>query len=449
MAVLLYELMTGARPYRLKAGASVGMLERAITTVEVSKPSTQIESQMCEARAVSAEKLARLLRGDLDVIVLKALAKEPKERYRSASAMAEDLRRHRHGKTIQARPPTLSYRIRKFVHRRRTSVVVAALVAAAILATVGYEIHRFATDEERKIAALPAAKPLGDKSIAVMPFIDLSEKKDQEYFSDGLSEELIDLLTQVKDLQVIARTSSFYFKGKSVTVPQISRALGTANILEGSVRRAGNNLRVTAQLIRADSGAQLWSQTFNRNVTDVFKLQDEISGAVVVALKINLLPGQPQKDHDRSDNPAAYGKFLLGRHFGNRLNIEGYRSAIAALREAIALDPAYAAAYAALSIDETNTAEFLNDSAGFDRALAAADKALALDPQLARGYRARATVRIDQLDFSGAKGDAEMALSLAPDDNLFTEHASHDLGYIRRVAGSGKGCEERNRTRSS
>jgi serine/threonine protein kinase/tetratricopeptide (TPR) repeat protein len=421
LGALLYELLTGARPYHLKAGASVATLEQAIATVDLKKPSTQLQQEAGTARAVTLVKLARLLQGDLDVIALKALANDPEERYSTASSMAEDLRRHLRSEAIRAQPPRLSYRVQKFVRRHRTGVTVAAMVAAIIVTTVGYEIHRIAMDQAREIAALPAAKLLGDKSIAVLPFVDLSEKKDQEYFSDGLSEELIDLLTQVNELKVVARTSSFFFKGKPVTVVQIAKILGVAQILEGSVRKAGNTVRVTAQLIRADSGAHLWSQTFDRDVGDIFKVQDDIAAAVVAALKLKLLPGQVE-NLDRSDNREAYNQFLFGKQFANRGDLEGFRHAIAALRKATEFDPGYAAAYAALSLNESRAAMALNKSEGFERALVAAEKAIALAPRFSQGYDARSMVRLMRLDFGGALTDVEKALSLAPGDAAVQRH---------------------------
>ena len=141
-----------------------------------------------------------------------------------------------------------------------------------------------------------------DKSIAVLPFVDMSEKKDQEYFSDGLSEELIDMLTKVPELRVSARTSSFYFKGKQATIADIAKALGVAHVLEGSVRKSGNTLRITAQLIRVDNGFHVWSETYDRKLDDIFKIQDEIAGAVVTALRVHLLPTQKASGTGRASH---------------------------------------------------------------------------------------------------------------------------------------------------
>ena len=155
-------------------------------------------------------------------------------------------------------------------------------------------VEAAAADEQTPSSTVQAGTPppaaIPEKSVAVLPFIDMSEKKDQEYFSDGLSEELIDLLAQVQDLRVPARTSSFAFKGKADDVPSIAQKLRVAHVLEGSVRKAGNTLRVTVQLIRADNGYHLWSKTYDRDIKDIFKVQDEIAAAVVEVLKAKLAP---------------------------------------------------------------------------------------------------------------------------------------------------------------
>lgn len=229
------------------------------------------------------------------------------------------------------------------------AVAVAVLGAAAYLLIEKPWVSKPAVSSQTFAAsASSAAFSPPPHSIAVLPFVDMSEKKDQEYFSDGLSEELIDMLTKIPDLRVPARTSSFYFKGKSETIATIARALGVANLLEGSVRKAGNQLRVTAQLIRADNGYHLWSETYDRELKDVFKVQDEIAGAVVSALKLKLAPEQQAEHAHSTTNTEAYMQYLLGRQLYFRANdAEGLGQAISAYQKAIALDPKYAAAYAA------------------------------------------------------------------------------------------------------
>jgi len=273
-----------------------------------------------------------------------------------------------------------------------------------------------------------------EKSIAVLPFLDMSEKKDQEYFSDGLSEELIDALTRVPDLRVPARTSSFYFKGKSEKISTIAHELGVAHVLEGSVRKSGQTVRVTAQLIRADTGYNLWSATYNPDVKDIFKAEDDISAAVVEVLKAKLVP-TPQAASHRTSNAEAYTEYLLGRQFWNRRNVEGFRRAVEAYRKATALDPNYAAAYAGLSYAETYFADSTGNAAGYARAAAAADKAVSLAPDLGAAYAARGYERfIHDWDWAGAQADFAKALALDPADSDVHRFYGNVLACLGRLS---------------
>jgi serine/threonine protein kinase/TolB-like protein len=415
LGVVLFELLTGDRPYRLNAGASRAILEHAIAAAEVRKPSTQIVQEAWGARGVTHEQLTRQLRGDIDRIVLKSLEKEPQNRYASAAAMADDVQRYLDGKPIAAQPPRLGYRLGKFLRRNRMVVSVGAGAAVLVLAMAAYEIERRVDQARDDSKSVFITRPIYEKSIAVLPFVDMSEKKDQGYFSDGLSEELITLLAQIQDLQVIARTSSFHFRNRDVSLKEIARTLGVAHVLEGSVRRAGNTVRVTAQLIRTDDGVHLWSQSYDRDLKDIFQVQDDIAAAVVSSLKLKLLA--MGSDPDRSDSPDAYNQFLLARQFGRRGNLEDSERAVAAYRQAIALDPNYAAAYAGLSFSETAIANSTQDAARFALAHDAAEKALQLAPQFVDAYRARALFRLETLDFAGARADSETALTLAPGES--------------------------------
>ena len=415
LGVVLFELLTGDRPYRLNAGASRAILEHAIAAAEVRKPSTQIVQEAWGARGVTHEQLTRQLRGDVDHIVLKSLEKEPSARYASAAAMADDVQRYLDGKPIAAQAPRLSYRLGKFLRRNRTVVSVVAGAGVLVLAMAAYEIDRRIDQALADGKSVYVTRPINEKSIAVLPFVDMSEKKDQGYFSDGLSEELITLLAQIQDLQVIARTSSFHFRNQDVSLKEIAKTLGVAHVLEGSVRRAGGAVRVTAQLIRTADGVHLWSQSYDRDVKDIFQVQDDIAAAVVGSLKLKLLP--TSEDPHRSDNPEAYNQFLLARQFGRRGNLEDIEHAVAAYRQAIALDANYAAAYAGLSFMETAMANSTQDAARYALARDAAEKALQLAPQFVDAYRARALFRLETLDFAGARADSETALSLAPGES--------------------------------
>ena len=188
----------------------------------------------------------------------------------------------------------------------------------------------------------PAASVIPEHSIAVLPFEDVSARKDQEYFSDGLAEELLNLLSKVPGMQVAARTSAFSFKGHAVDVRTIGRQLGVAHVLEGSVRRVGNHLRVTAQLERADNGYQIWSETYDRELGDVFRIQDEIANAVVKALKVSLL-GSAAPQSLGTQNSDAYLVFLQGRAKMATQKLADFKLAATDFARALKLDPNYGA----------------------------------------------------------------------------------------------------------
>ena len=260
-----------------------------------------------------------------------------------------------------------------------------------------------------------------DKSIAVLPFVDMSQGKDQEYFSDGLTEELLNLLARVPELRVIGRTSSFQFKGRNEDLRVIAAKLGVATLLEGSVRKSHNQVRITAQLISAANGSHLWSDTYNRDLDDIFAVQDEIAAAVVAALKLQLLPHHKASVAGyRPGNPAAHTQYLLGRQFFNRTNTDDFRRAVAAYQRAIDLDPKYAAAYAGLAVSENELSHDPGNTleevlAGQQRALAAADRAIAIDPGLSEAYAARGFLRFTiNWDWAGAEADLSRAFALDP-----------------------------------
>jgi len=203
------------------------------------------------------------------------------------------------------------------------------------------------SDEARR-AKLDAVPPASDiravPSIAVLPLVNLSRDPDQEYFADGLAEELLNLLAKVPGLHVAGRTSSFSFKGKSEDLRAIGQKLNVKTVLEGSVQRAGDRLRITTQLINTADGYHVWSETYDRRLTDVFAVQDEIARSVVAALKVQLLPEKTAALERPATNPDAYAQVLLGRHLIVRGSLQGYQLALAAFRKAVELDPKYAPA---------------------------------------------------------------------------------------------------------
>jgi TolB-like protein/Tfp pilus assembly protein PilF len=262
----------------------------------------------------------------------------------------------------------------------------------------------------------PTQSTIPEKSIAVLPFVDMSEKKDQEYFSDGLSEELIDHLAHSPDLKVIARTSSFQFKGKNEDVRTIAGKLGVANLLEGSVRTSGHAVRITAQLIRASDGTHLWSQSYDRQLSDIFKVQDEIAGTVVEALKATLTGGTADSA-GRERNIEAYNLLLKGNFFYERSHPGDYGQAIEQYKHALDLDPNYSLAWAKLArvyIVQANTPE-LSVSDAESKARDALQRALSIDPNLAVAHRWLGRIYLNfRWDWTAAKREFERAIVLDP-----------------------------------
>ena len=257
-------------------------------------------------------------------------------------------------------------------HVRWAEVAIGLLVLAAIIGGVFYFARGPAT----------SASAVADNSIAVLPFVDMSQAGDQGYFSDGISEELLNLLTKIPQLKVAARSSSFSFKGKGVEIPDIARQLHVANVLEGSVRRSGEQLRITAQLVRAAEGYHLWSETYDRKMDDIFKIQDEIAGVVVKELKVKLLGAAPKV---RTTDPKAYALYLQARELGRQFNPEAFAKSDALLQQVLKIDPRYAPALFALGANFANKANngMVSQQEGYARAREAAEKALAIDPDYA------------------------------------------------------------------
>lgn len=263
------------------------------------------------------------------------------------------------------------------------------------------------------------------KSIAVLPFVNMSGDAENEYFSDGLTEELLNLLAKVDDLRVSSRTSSFAFKGKDANIPSVARQLKVANILEGSVRKSGKQVRITAQLIDVETDSHLWSQTYDRQLDDIFAIQDEIAQAVVDALKVELLnPGETvAQATPRETSTDAYLLYLRGRHTyeAGRDTRENdlIARAIAQYEQVLELDPNYALAYAGLA-DAYGLQSIMDDLSmqeGYERARAMAEKALSINPDLPEALLALADVQLEyDWDMAAAERSYRRALELRPSD---------------------------------
>ncbi len=266
----------------------------------------------------------------------------------------------------------------------------------------------------RKSISPPADKP----SIAVLPFVNMSTDPENEYFSDGLSEELINALTKIKDLHVVARTSSFAFKGEKVDIREIGQKLNVSTLLEGSVRKAGNRVRITAQLVKVQDGYHLWSESYDRNMEDVFAIQDEITEKIVDNLRTTLdIPSQIHEEH-RPENLEAYDLYLKGRYYWNKFSPEWTEKTIAYYEQALEKDPNYALAYAALA------EAYVTLSIGFSilpskdimpKARKTALKALDLDPTLSEAHVSLGLVATCyDWDRKEAKKHFQKALELNP-----------------------------------
>jgi adenylate cyclase len=265
-------------------------------------------------------------------------------------------------------------------------------------------------------------------SIAVLPFVNMSDDASNEYFSEGLSEELLNLLVRIPELKVAARTSSFSYKGKDTKIAQIGEELGVAHVLEGSVRKSGSHVRITTQLIKADDGFHLWSQTYDRTLDDIFVTQDEIAAAVVDALKVTLLGAMPEQ---RVTEPEVYTLYLQGRHFANLKTKENLEKAQSIFEQALAVDPEYAPAWVSISIvyGEQGKYGFRSREQAFTLSMAAVERALAIDSNSAEAWASLAYLKRDRSDWAGAKVAIEKALELEPNN-------AHVIGTAASLAGT-------------
>jgi TolB-like protein len=299
-------------------------------------------------------------------------------------------------------------------------VICVTIIVIAAVALKPWQLFRPSPAALPLASSVPAGAltAMPDRSIAVLPFVDMSEKKDQEYFSDGLSEELIDLLARNRNLQVTARTSSFYFKGKQATIAEIAKTLGVANVLEGSVRKSGNTLRITAQLIRASDSYHLWSETYDRNLDDLFKVQDSIAGEVVATLKVLLgaVATSPAAEIPSIEANDLYLRAAFLRAHGSASN---FNQAADLLARAVAVDPSFARAWSMLSrvkLSQVNNGTI--PASEFERARLegrrAAEKAVALAPGLTEPHLALGRVYLS-LDADPVRADAEFHRALAID----------------------------------
>jgi len=305
-------------------------------------------------------------------------------------------------------PEDLSWLILKCMEKDKEKRCRKAEEVLSELSKIGIGGLREAKIEEIKL----------QNSIAVMPFADLSPQKDQEYFCDGMAEELINSLTKIKDLRVVARTSAFSFKGKEIDVREIGKKLSVNTILEGSVRKAGNRLRITAQLINVADGYHLWSERYDRDIEDVFAIQDEISLAIVDKLKLKLLKEEKANLLKRyTDNLEAYQLYLKGRYFWNKRFEIGLKKGLEYFQQAIERDPGYTLAFSGLT-DCYNLLSWYGNfpqKESYQKAKEAALKALEIDDMLSEAHTSMAFSKmLSDWDWASAEKEFKRAIELNP-----------------------------------
>jgi serine/threonine protein kinase/tetratricopeptide (TPR) repeat protein len=362
LGIILYELASGRRPFQGDSNA-------------------EVTSSILRDTPEPLRRVRTDLPGDFTALIDHCLQKSPRERVQTALDVSNTLRR-----------------MRKVVERGEPE------------------------------------KPASDKvaSIAVLPFVNRSRDEDDEYFSDGLADELLNVLSKIKGLRVTARSSSSHFKGTRDDTATIGQKLNVAALLEGSVRKAGNRIRVSVQLVQVSDSSHLWSETYDRTLEDIFAVQDDIAQSVVKELRTTLLGEAPDSDASgaakaevaqaakgRGTDPEAHRLFLLARHLNDRRTSEDTAKAIGYLKEALALDPEFALAWAELSrayVSEANTG-WVPVAEGYQRAREAVERALSLDPNLPEGFARMAWIQMfHDWNFHDAEASFARALELAPGD---------------------------------
>jgi TolB-like protein/NOL1/NOP2/fmu family ribosome biogenesis protein len=316
--------------------------------------------------------------------------------------------------------------------RKLNTFIMSILVIAVGLLLADKFIFQLEQD-----APAPAEASADTNSVAVLPFVDMSPDKDQEYFTDGLTENLLHALAQIRELKVAGRTSSFAFKGLNTDLREIGEQLNVSNILEGSVQKAGDRIRITTQLISAEDGYHLWSKTFDRDLDDIFVVQDEIAEAVASALRKSLVSDASPTTATTGDF-EAYNAYLLGLSYLNKRTNEDWDRAIEQFQRAVEIDADMALAWAGLSNAYSAKTGFGTEFAeGFAKARAAAEKAIELDADLADGYLALARVQMSyDWDWSGADTSLRRANALRPGDpDIFVE-----LATLSRIRGDSVGA---------
>jgi serine/threonine protein kinase len=399
LGVVVYEMVTGHVPFN-------GDTPREVMSSILEREPQPLTTYVANAPA------------ELQQIINSTLRKNREERYHSARELLEALKGLRHKLEVEAelQPSTATPSWLRWT--RSPTALVLGLLVAAIAVAVPFYWHRNLTT---------TSPP--EKSIAVLPFVDLSEIKDQEYFCDGMSEEIINALAKVEGLRVVSRTSSFSFKGEKTDVSEIGKKLNVENVLEGSLRREGNRIRVNAELINTRNGFHLWTETYDRELAGVFVVQDEITRAIVDALKVKLAVSLPAH---QQPNAGVYDLYLQGIYFSNKSSEEDLRRALSFFQRAVEKDPTFARAWTGIAKGWYLLADvYVKPLEAYPLSREAAMKAIALDERDAEAhcYLSEAK-RVLDWDLAGA--DAELTRALELDPNSAPAHLFSGLHPLFR-----------------
>lgn len=388
LGVVLFEMVTGKRPFD---GA---------TTAETLH-------HIIEAKPASARSVNVAVPSGVADVIAKCLHRDPEQRW-TAAELADALRGNGEGRTAAALSPP-SWR------QRRVLVVAAVIVAAAVAGLIAF--RRPATTPATAVSAAVAKAPVASTplALAVLPFTTIEREPAAEYFADGVTEEIINALAGVRDLHVVSRTSSFAFKGARTDIREVGRRLNVAKVVEGSVRRAGDRVRVSVRLTNVADGVQLWSNTYDRDLKDIFALQDEISRSVADALSVRLRPGA---ESPRSIDPAIYLDYLKGRHLLSGMTEQDLKRAAAILEDVTRRAPDFGPAFASLADAnlwlEHQGESNVDSNHAYDAGLEAAQKAIELDPSIGDGYAALAHALAHRGKMTEALAAADRAIELSP-----------------------------------
>jgi eukaryotic-like serine/threonine-protein kinase len=430
LGALLYEMLSDQKPHRFSTARPTREELALVVGEQVPPPPSAVASDA---------ETARLLRGDLDAIVLFAMRKEPKMRYPRVADLAADIRRHLARKPVVARCPTLGYRAKCLVKRNGSRLVTSAAVVI-VLAGVLFAFWARSQQNAGEAAAI------AQKSIAVLPFENLSSDPDNAYFAEAIQDEILARLSKIADLKVISRTSTQKYKSVPDNLRGIANQLRVANILEGSVQKAADHVRVNVQLINALNDAHLWGDIYDRKLTDIFAVESDIAKTIADTLQAELTGAEKQLIAAQpTSDTAAYELYLKGRLLWGKRSGDNIPKAIGFYEQAITRDPNYALAYAGLAeayvLLPAYTPTAPQDA--YPKAKSAALKALQLDDKLAEAHTALGLLLCyGDLDMAGSISEFQRAIALNP--NYATAHHWYgngpllDLGRFEEAIAEGK-----------